>query len=117
MDNAEFRVLSAMLKAGLKRKAKLDPVTHARRVALESETQALRYCEAFTLWRRCRSKICRRRRACNGDIHACLNRALACVPQPIQVEARQTILAATPHNIAAPEREARQRMPRDLYAK
>ena len=51
------------------------------------------------------------------DELACLNRALACVPQPIQVEARQAILAATPHNIAAPEREARQRMPRDLYAK
>ena len=115
MDNAEFRVLAAMLKAGLKRKAKLDPVAHARRVALESEQQARRYCEAFALWRRCRNKSCRRRSACNGDVHACLKRAFARVPQPMQVEARQTILAAMPHNIAAPEREARQRMPRDLY--
>ena len=105
MDNP-IRVVSAMLKAGLERKAKLDPVTHARRVALESETQARRYCEAFALWRRCRSKICRWRRACNGDIHACLNRALACVPQPIQVEARQTILAATPHIRRARTRSA-----------
>ena len=77
MHSADFRVLSAMLKAGLKRKAKLDPVTHARRVALESETQAGRFCEAFLVWRRCRRKICRRRRACNGDRHACLKRALA----------------------------------------
>ena len=115
MDNAEFRVLSAMLKAGLKRKAKLDPVVHARRVAVESELQARRYCDAFALWRQCRDKRCRRRRGCVGDAHACVKRAAARVPQPVQVEARQRILGKTPHNIAAPEREARQRMPRDLY--
>ena len=117
MDNADFRVLSAMLKAGLKRKAKLTPVAHARRVALESELQARRYCEAFALWRRCGRKSCRRRRVCNGDVHACLKRALAGLPQPAQAEARQAILAAMPHNIPAPEREARQRMPWDLYTK
>lgn len=114
MRNADFRVLSAMLKAGLKRKAKLDPVAHARRLALESELQARRYCEAFALWRRCRHRNCRRLRACDGDVHACLKRALACLPHPTQAQARQAILAATPHNIGAPEREARQRMPRDL---
>jgi hypothetical protein len=116
MDNAEFRVLSAMLRAGLKRKPKLDPVVHARRVAAESERQARRYCDAFTLWRRCRNKRCRRWRRCAGDTHACLKRALARVPQAIQAQARQTILGATPHNMTAPEREARQRMPRDLCA-
>jgi hypothetical protein len=115
MDNADFRTLSAMLKAGLKRKAKLDPVAHARRVAVESELQARRYSDAFVLWRRCRDRSCRRRRACNGDIHACLKRALGGMPHAMQVEARQTILHAMPHNISAPEREARQRMPRDLY--
>ena len=115
MDNAEFRVLSAMLKAGLKRKAKLDPVAHARRVALESEQQARRYSDAFDLSRRCRDKTCRRRRACNGDVHACLKRAVAKLPQPVQAQAREMILRGMPHNIAAPEREARQRMPRDLY--
>jgi hypothetical protein len=115
MDNAEFRLLSALLKAGLKRKAKLDPVAHAKRVAVESELQAARYCHAFALWRRCRSKSCRRRRACAGDAHACLKRALARVPQPMQSRARQKILDATPRNIGAPEREARQRMPLDLY--
>jgi hypothetical protein len=116
MDNIEFRALSAMLKAGLKRQAKLDPVAHARRVAAESELQARRYCAAFALWRRCEDKRCRRRRGCAGDPHACLKRTLARVSQPTQVAARQTILGATPHNIPAPEREARQRMPRDLYA-
>lgn len=117
MDNAEFRVLAAMLKAGLTRKAGIDPVTHARRVALESELQAQRYCDAFALWRRCRRRACRRRRTCRGDAHACLKAALGRVPQAIQAQARQEILAATPPNIAAPEREARQCMPRDLGAK
>lgn len=115
MDNAEFRVLSAMMKAGLKRKSELAPVAHARRVAVESELQARRYCDAFALWRRCARKDCRRHRACGGDAHACLKRAIDRVSQPMQAKARQTILDATPHNISAPEREARQRMPLDLY--
>ena len=115
MENSEFRVLSAMVKAGLKRKAKLNPVAHARRAAIEAELQARRYCGVFALWRRCRRADCRRRRACGGDAHACLKRAFDRLPQRMQFQARQKILDATPRNIAAPEREARQRMPRDLY--
>ena len=114
MDNGEFRVLSAMLKAGLKRKEKLRAVPHARRLAVESELQARRYCDAFALWRRCRRKACRRQRGCSGDAHVCLKRALDRVPQALHLLARQKILAATPRNIGAPEREARQRMPRDF---
>lgn len=116
MDNGEFRVLSAMVKAGLKREAKLGPVAHARRLAVESELQAQRYCNAFALWRRCSRKHCRRHRACGGDAHACLKRGLDRLPQPVQSAARQKILDATPHNIGAPEREARQRTPRDFSA-
>ncbi len=115
MENSEYRVLSAMLKAGLKRKAKLGPLAHARRLAIEAELQARRYCEAFALWLNCRHKRCRRLRTCDGDAHACLKRALGRVPQAQQVQARKEILAATPANIGAPEREARQRMPRDFY--
>jgi len=115
MENAEFRVLSAMVKAGLERTVKLSPVRHVRRVAIEAELQAQRYCDAFALWRRCRRRGCRRHRACCGDAHVCLKRALDRVPQPAQFQARQRILEATPRNVAAPEREARQRMPRDLY--
>ncbi|MGD0025462.1 MAG: hypothetical protein ABSC37_12705 [Xanthobacteraceae bacterium] len=115
MDNAEFRVLSAMAKAGLKRKAKLGPVAHARRLAIEAERQARRYCDAFALWRRCRHRGCRRHRACRGDAHSCLKRALGRLPQPLQSQARQKILDATPHNIGGPEREARQRMPREFF--
>jgi hypothetical protein len=115
MENAEFRVLSAMMKAGLKRKPKLSPVQHARRFATETEQQQRRYCDAFALWQTCRRKTCRRQRRCDGDANACLRRALDRVPRHTQVQARDAILKATPHNIGAPEREARQRMPRDFY--
>ena len=84
MDDSDFRVFSAMVKAGLKRKTKLDPVTHARRVAVESELQARRYNDAFALWRRCPRKICRRQRGCAGDPHACLKRAVGGLPHPVQ---------------------------------
>jgi len=49
------------------------------------------------------------------DAGACLKRALATVPHEVQWRARQEILAATPQNIGAPERAARQCMPSDLY--
>jgi hypothetical protein len=116
VDNAEFPVLSAMVKAGLKRKARLGPVAHARRRAIEAGLQARRYCDTFALWRRCRRRFCRRHRACYGDAHACLKRALGRLPQNLQAQARLKILEATPHNIGAPEREARQRMPSELFA-
>jgi hypothetical protein len=115
MENAEFRVLSAMLKAGLKRKPKLSPVQHAKCMAREAERQQRRYCDAFGLWQTCRLKTCRRQRRCEGDANACLRRALDRVPRHTQVQARAAILKATPPNIGAPEREARQRMPRDFY--
>ena len=115
MENAEFRVLSAMVKAGLKRKPKLSPLQHARRFAIEKERQQRRYCDAFALWRTCRRKACRRQRTCGGDANGCLRRALERVPLRMQSQARDDILTATPHNIGLPEREARQRMPREFY--
>jgi len=114
MDNVEFRALSAMLEAGLKRRAKLSPVKYARRLAIETERQQRRYCNAFALWKTCRRKACRRLGACSGDAHPCLQRALDRVPQSLQSQARADILKATPPNIGAPEREARQRLPREL---
>jgi hypothetical protein len=108
-------VLSAMLKAGLKPKRKLSPVEYARRVAVEKALQQRRYCDAFALWRSCPHKACRRQRRCGGDAAQCLRRALDCVLHPEQWRARQDILEATPRNIGAPERAARQCMPRDLY--
>jgi hypothetical protein len=98
--------------------------SHARKLTAEEFTarykaekilQQRRYCAALVLWRSCTGKRCHRQRACMGEASACLKRGLAAVPQAAQWQARQQILAATPQNIGAPERAARQCMPSDLY--
>jgi hypothetical protein len=114
-DTARFAALQAMLKAGLKRKPKLKPVAYAKRLAAELTAQQRRYCNAFGLPRSCSCKSCKRLRSCDGDAAACLARGIDGIPREQQVQARAAIAAATPHNIGAPEREARQRMPRDCY--
>jgi hypothetical protein len=114
-NDQNFAVLSAMLKAGMKQKPKLSAIEYARRLALEKALQQRRYCDAFALWRICPLKSCRRQRCCGGEAAGCLRRALERVPHQEQWQARQDILAATPRNIGAPERAARQCMPRDLY--
>ena len=114
-NSQRFAVLSAMLKAGLKPRPKLDPVDYAQRLVVEKVLQQRRYCDAFALWRSCSRAACRRQRRCCGEAAGCLRRALDRVPHPVQWRARLDILAATPRNIGAPERAARQCMPRDLY--
>jgi hypothetical protein len=114
-NSQNFAVLSAMLKAGMKPGAKLNATEYARRLAVEKALQQRRYCDAFALWRTCPRNACRRQRCCGGDAAQCLRRALDRVPHPEQWRARQDILEATPPNISAPERAARQCMPRDLY--
>jgi hypothetical protein len=56
---------------------------------------------------------------CCGDVNACLAKAVALdrVPRRLASQTRQNILAATPRNIGAPERAARQCMPLDFYLK
>lgn len=98
------------------RRRRLAGPQFAARFAAEKARQQRRYCEAFALWRACKRKCCRRARACCGDQSACLERAIGAVAHQTQWQARQAILAATPANIGAPERAARQGMPRDLYA-
>jgi hypothetical protein len=90
---------------------------YAARFAAEKVLQQRRYCDAFALWRTCPHKPCRRNRRCCGDADACLGRALAFdrVSHRVQWRTRQAILVATPANIGAPERAARQCMPRDFY--
>jgi hypothetical protein len=114
-NDQNFAVLSAMLKAGMKQKPKLSAIEYARRLAVEKALQQRRYCDAFALWRTCPLKACHRQRGCGGEAAGCLRRALDRVPHPQQWRARQDILASTPRNIGAPERAARQCMPRDLY--
>jgi hypothetical protein len=114
-NSQNLAVLSAMLKAGLKTKPKLSAIEYTRRLALEKALQQRRYCDAFALWRSCSRTACRRHCCCRGEADDCLRRALDRVPHAQQWSARQDILAATPRNIGAPERAARQCMPRDLY--
>ncbi len=104
-----------MMKAGYERKPKLSPAEYARRLAVEKRKLQRHYSEVFALWRDCRHPACRRHQGCLGDAHACLQRGLDFVPHDVQRRARQKILAATPANIGAPERAARQCMPRDFY--
>ena len=94
----------------------LRPVDAAARFAIESALQQRRYCNAFALWQTCRNKQCRRQGACCGDADICLKLGLVRIPHEVQWRVRQTIIDATPHNIGAPERKARQSMPSDLYA-
>jgi hypothetical protein len=115
LDRTDFAVALATLKVAPNPKPKLAPVKFAMRFAIEKALQEKRYCDAFALWRTCRHKPCRRQYACCGNAHDCLRRALPRVPRDIQWRARQDILDATPHNIGAPERKARQCMPSDLY--
>jgi hypothetical protein len=113
-NDPNFAVLSAMLKAGMKPKPKLSAVEYAR-LAVEKALQQRRYCDAFALWRTCPLTACRRQRRYGGEAAGCLRRALDRMPHPKQWQARQDILESTPRNIGAPERAARQCMPRDLY--
>jgi hypothetical protein len=114
-SNDDVAAYFAMLKAGFKRKPKASPVEYARRFALEKLSLQRRYCDAFALWRSCRRPVCRRQQSCHGDANACLKRALDRVPRDVQRRARQDIIAAMPHNIGAPEREARLCVPADFY--
>jgi uncharacterized protein len=93
------------------RKRKLTRAEFAARFEAEKARQQRRYCDAFALWKSCRLKACLRNRACRGDQNACLKRAFAGVAHDIQWQVRQAILTATPANIGASERAARQRMP------
>jgi hypothetical protein len=98
------------------RQRKPTAAQYAARFAAEKARLQRRYCDAFALWRSCSLKRCRRETTCRGDQDACLERAVDAVPHASQWQARQKILAATPANIGAPERAARQCLPRDFYA-
>ena len=95
-----------------KTKPKLSPIDYAERFTAERKLQQRRYCDAFDLWRDCDGKLCRRHRRCRGDADACLARTVALdrVPHRVAWRTRQGILEATPVNIGAPERAARQCM-------
>ena len=98
------------------RKPNLTRQQFAARYKAERALQLQRYCKAFELWRLCPNRRCRREGGCHGEARACLERVLATLSNRTQWQARQKILAATPHNIGAPECAARQCMPIDFFA-
>ena len=79
------------------------------RARFEAETVRVQrhYCTLFKFWRTCRSKPCRRLRACTRDPSACLARCVGALPRGVVFDARQALVAAMPANTPAPEREAR----------
>jgi hypothetical protein len=81
------------------------------RYRAEEKMLRRRYCTLFAFWTSCRFKPCRKARACAGDALSCLERNAGSVPRERQFAARQRVLEATPANIGAPERLARQAMP------
>jgi hypothetical protein len=91
---------------------------HAYRARHRAELTALRrhYCNVFAFWKDCRCKPCRKARGCAGSALLCLQRHIAAIPRDAQFAARQRLLDATPANIGAPERLARQCMPHGLCA-
>ncbi len=122
LTRSDLTVALATLEARIKAKPgkprlkpKQSPVEFAARFAIEKALQQRRYCNAFALWRTCRNKNCRRQRVCVGDAHVCLQHGLVTVPPEVQTRVRRDILEATPKNIGAPERAARQCMPLDFY--
>jgi hypothetical protein len=112
--NDDVAAYRAMLDAGFKRRPKLSRIDYARRLAVAKRALAQHYCAAFALWRSCERALCRRRESCCGEAGVCLKRGLDRVPPPLQRRVRQAVVKAMPHNLAAPEREARLCLPEEL---
>jgi hypothetical protein len=87
---------------------------YEERYRVEKKILQRHYCTLFAFWKSCRCKPCRKARACVGDAAACLKRNEGWVSREKQFAARQEVLDATPGNMGAPERLARQAMPGGL---
>jgi hypothetical protein len=57
------------------------------------------HCDAFGLWRTCRSKKCRHHRRCRGEPAGCLMRALAFIPPARREDAAKQVIAGGPRRI------------------
>jgi hypothetical protein len=95
-------------------KQELTSEQHAARFDAEAAALARHYCDVFKFWRACPFKRCRKLRRCDGDQTACLKRRVSEIPRPAQWRARQEVLRATPADVGAPERSAREFLPNAL---
>jgi len=93
------------------KKQKLTQEDYVARFNAEKAVMQRKYCDIFKFWRSCPLKSCRRAQACTGDQNACLKEGEQSIPRELQWQARQQILAATPANVGAPERLAREFLP------
>jgi hypothetical protein len=96
------------------RKEMLTAAQFVARFKAEKALQQRRYCKVFDLWRQCPVRRCRRDHICRSNKPVCMLLAYHQLQHRAQWRARQDILDATPANIGAPERAARQCMPFDL---
>jgi len=59
------------------------------------------YCDCLALWRRCRSRACRRHRQCRcATPNMCLTRALPFVHPQARIEARRQVIKGGPRRVA-----------------
>jgi hypothetical protein len=93
------------------REQMLTAAQFVKRFKAEMDLQQRRYCQALALWRQCPVKRCRRDRTCRSDQPFCMVTAHFRWSAGAQQAVRQHILDATPANIGAPERAARELMP------
>jgi len=98
-----------------KPKQKLTQEDYVARFNAEKAVMQRKYCDIFKFWRSCPLRRCRKARACTGDQNACLKAGERSIPRDIQWQARQQILTATPANVGAPERLAREFLPGSFY--
>jgi len=57
------------------------------------------YCEVLPLWRACRRGSCRRHRLCIGEARACLARVWALLPEELQRQAQDQVIAGGPRRL------------------
>ncbi|HKM87375.1 MAG TPA: hypothetical protein VJX48_02105 [Xanthobacteraceae bacterium] len=98
-----------------KPKQKLTQEDYVARFNAEKAVMQRKYCDIFKFWRSCPLRRCRKARASTGDQNACLKQGEQSIPRDIQWQARQQILVATPANVGAPERLAREFLPGSFY--
>jgi hypothetical protein len=98
-----------------KKTKKMTTEDYVRRFDAEAAAMKRAYCNIFSFWRTCPSKLCRRAQACVGDQNTCLKRGVHDVPRDVQWQARAQLIATAPASAGPPERTARECMPMAFF--
>ena len=92
---------------GKKPEQKFTPEQYQARFDAGAKEAQREYCDLFAFWQACRSKPCRRAKACRGRALGCLRRNIERVGGDIQDQAQAAIVAATPRQADMPTRLGR----------